>query len=98
MALTVFLIWSGSIAIGTAGAAAALSNQWARALGYNVAAGIYWIAIMRALRGTFAITLFQAGDIYVWLTMVGPLVMWIILGIGASIAIWKQRRRLAASQ
>lgn len=97
MALTILSIWAGSIAIGVAGAAAALSNRWARALGLNVAAGIFSIAIFERLQGALAVALFRAGDIYVWLTLLGLVVMWLILGIGSTIAMWRHRSETAAT-
>lgn len=98
MALTILVIWVGSITIGMAGAAAAVSNRWVRVLGWNVVAGIYSITILASLRGAFAVSLLQAGDIYVWITMASPIVMWVILGVGASTSIWKERSRLTATQ
>lgn len=91
MVLTIISIWFGSIAIGAAGALAAFSNRWVTVLALNVAAGIFAVALLSRLQGDFAITLFQAGDAYVWLTMLAPLFMWGIMLAGAAMAQWKHR-------
>ena len=97
MVLTIIAIWVGAVAIGVYGAASALSNRWVRTLGVIVVAGLYSISLLRSLKGEFATALFQAGDAFVWITMLSPIVMWTVLGAGTSIAMWKQRNRLAAT-
>jgi len=90
---TIISIWVGCIGIGVFGAAAALANRWIRVLGLNVIAGGYSIAVLASLKGSFADSLFRAGDGYVWLTMSSLVVMWIILGAGTSLAMWKRHCR-----
>ena len=97
MVLTIILIWLGAVVIGLAGAAAATSSRWTAALALIAIAGIFSMTILNGLKGDFAVALIEAGDVYVWLTMLGPVVMWSLLGVGTSIAFWKQRGRIAAT-
>lgn len=97
MALTILSIWMGCIAIGVLGATSALSNRWVRVLGLNAVAGGYSIAILSSLRGPFADALLRAGDGYLWLTMSSLVVMWLILAVGTSRAMWKRHSRLAGA-
>jgi hypothetical protein len=97
MTLTILSIWAGSLLIGIGGAAAALSNRWVRAMAFIVIAGGYSLAILGNLRGDLADTLVQAGDTYVWLMMLSPTVMWLVLGVGTSLGMWKRRSGQAAA-
>lgn len=97
MVLTIILVWIGAVVIGSSGAAAATSNRWTAALGLIVVAGIFSLTILSGLRGGFAIALIEAGDVFVWLTMLGPVAMWSILGVGTSIGLWKQRKGVVAT-
>ena len=96
MVLTIISIWICAIAIGIVGASAALANRWVGVLGSNVVAGIFSVALFVGLKGEFAISLIQAGDIYIWIAMLGLIIMWSILAVGSSFAIWKQRNQIAA--
>lgn len=92
MVLTIISIWIGAIGIGVYGAASALSNRWVRALGVVVLAGLFTFSLLGSLRNGLATALFEAGDVFVWMAMLSPVVMWSILGAGTSLGWWKQRR------
>ena len=97
MVLTIISVWIGAVVIGAAGARAAAANRWTSALVLIVVAGVFSLAILNGLRGEIAIALLEAGDAYVWATMLGPVVMWSVLGVGTSIALWRQISRSAAT-
>ena len=97
MVLTIISIWVCAIAVGTVGATAALSNRWVSVLGTNVVAGIFSIALFVGLKGNFAIALIEAGEIYIWIAMLGLVVMWALLAAGSSFALWKRFSRMATT-
>jgi hypothetical protein len=97
MVLTIISLWFCAIAIGINGARAALANRWVNALATNVLAGIYSIVLLSSLKGEFAISLLRAGDLFLWLAMLSPLVMWAMLGIGQTLAVLRQRKRPSAA-
>jgi hypothetical protein len=97
MVLTLFSIWACAIATGTVGASAALSGRWGSVLAAIVVAGVLSIALFLGLKGEFAVSLIEAGDIYIWIAMLGPVVMWAILAAGSSFSVWRRRIRMAAT-
>jgi len=97
MVLTIISVWLGAIVIGATGAAAALAQRWLRVLLLIIVAAIYSLALFDGLRGDLAVALLAAGDAFVWLTMLGPVVMWSIFAAGTSVAMWRQHTQAAAS-
>ena len=79
-----------AIAIGACGAISALSKRWVWAMAFIVLAGFFSISLLGDLKGELALTLFQAGDRFVLLTMASSVVMWALLAAGTSIAMWKR--------
>lgn len=91
MALTLLSTWAASIAIGGMGGTAALSWRWVRVLAWDVVAGIYTITLLAELKSAIPAPADQATDVPILPMMLSLVVMWLLIGIGSSVAMWRQR-------